>query len=193
MTQQTRRPITLRETIVQPGDILGARHQRVGRGQVSRIAVKTQVHEDDTPVRSQLDETTLPAGAVQTAGADPTVTTVVAGQSTDAGDDGYQLQGILSGHIYEDTDGSGVQNGAEPDLAGVDVVVTDSQGGVVTVTTDANGDWTASALPVGTATVDIDDSTLPVGLSQTEGADPNDVTVVADTDTDGGTDGYDPS
>jgi hypothetical protein len=137
-----------------------------------------------------VDEATLPAGAIQTAGTDPDNVTVVAGTSTDAGTDGYQLPGTLTGHIFEDSDGDGTQDVGEPDLAGVDVVITDSQNGSSTVTTDASGDWNATSLPAGSATVDVDAATLPAGAGQTAGTDPDNVTVVGGTSTDAGTDGY---
>ena len=57
---------------------------------------------------------------------DPTTVNVPAGGS--ASDvDGYQPPaGTVSGHIYEDTNGNGTQDPGEPDLAGVDVVITEA-------------------------------------------------------------------
>jgi hypothetical protein len=142
------------------------------------------------PATVDIDDTTLPAFAVQTAGADPSAATVVAGATTAAGDDGYQQPGNLTGTVYEDTDGDGVRDAGEPGLQGVDVVVTDVLASVTTWTTDANGDWTATGLPLGSATVDVDDATLPAGAVQTAGTDPNAVTVVAGASTPAGNDGY---
>ncbi|NEP95576.1 MAG: hypothetical protein F6K25_22825, partial [Okeania sp. SIO2G4] len=45
-----------------------------------------------------------------------------------------ELAGTVSGHLYLDTDGDGVQDEGEPDLENVDVVVTDSNGDTQTVT-----------------------------------------------------------
>ena len=53
----------------------------------------------------------------------------------------------VTGHVFLDLDGNGAQGAGEPDLANVDVVVTDSAGGTQVVTTDANGDWLASVGP----------------------------------------------
>ncbi len=50
----------------------------------------------------------------------------------------------ITGHVFLDLDGNGVQNGGEPDLANIDVTVTDSTGAIQTVTTDANGDYIAT-------------------------------------------------
>jgi uncharacterized repeat protein (TIGR01451 family) len=98
--------------------------------------------------------------------------------------------GTVSGHVYEDTNGNGVQDAGEPDLAGVQVEITDSAGNTQTVTTDANGDYSAT-VPAGDTTIDIVDATLPAGVTQTEGTDTTTVTVPS-----GGTasdiDGYQP-
>ena len=75
---------------------------------------------------------------------------------------------------------------------GVDVVITDSQGGTQTVTTDANGDYSAT-VPAGSTTADVDESTLPVGVDvQTAGVDSSTVIVPAGSNTDIGIDGYQP-
>lgn len=92
----------------------------------------------------------------------------------------FALQGggTVSGRVYLDADGNGTQDPGEPGLAGVDVTITDSQGGISTVTTDANGDY-ARAVPAGSTTLDIDEATLPAGAVQTEGTDPTVVDVPA--------------
>ncbi|MBT8440150.1 MAG: DUF11 domain-containing protein, partial [Gammaproteobacteria bacterium] len=136
-----------------------------------------------------------PTGTTQTEGDDPTTINALSGAFTNGGIDGFFLPGTLIGHIYEDINGNGVQDAGEPDLVGVDVIVTDSEGNTQTVTTNADGNWIAEDLPPGDAIIDIDDNTLPTGstlatLVQTEGADPNTVVVVAGADTDAGIDGY---
>jgi hypothetical protein len=84
--------------------------------------------------------------------------------------------GTVSGRVYQDNDGDGSQGAGEPGLAGVDVVITDSQAGVWTVTTDGNGDY-GRALPAGSTSLDVDETTLPAGAVQTEGTDPTVVVV----------------
>lgn len=124
-----------------------------------------------------VDESTLPTGFVQTAGTDPTVVTVPdGGIASDL--DGYQAQGTVSGHLFEDTDGDGVEDAGEPDLAGIDVVISDSQSGIQTLTSDATGDYSAT-VSAGSTTVDVDESTLPAGSVQTAGTDPTVVGVPA--------------
>ena len=120
---------------------------------------------------------TLPAGATQTEGTDPTVVTVPAG-GTASDIDGFQLQGTVTGVIYEDTNGNGTQDAGELGIADVTVEITDGQGDLYTVVTDANGVYTA-VVSEGDATIDIVDGTLPTGATQTEGTDPTVVTVPA--------------
>jgi len=100
-------------------------------------------------------------------------------------------QGTVHGHLYLDQNGDGTQDPGEPDLAGVDVVVTDANDGTHVVTTDANGDW-AVLVPPGLTTADVDetDPDYPTGSTQTEGTDPTTVTAVVGNSVDGGSDGY---
>ena len=125
-----------------------------------------------------IDETSLPVDSVQTGGTDPTDVNVTAGGTFFEENNGYNVPGTVEGHIYDDLNGNGVQDPGEPDLAGVDVVITDENGNTQTVTTDANGNYSAD-VPAGDVTVDIDESTLPVGTVQSEGTDPTVVTVTS--------------
>ncbi|WP_417558748.1 SdrD B-like domain-containing protein, partial [Mesoflavibacter zeaxanthinifaciens] len=115
-----------------------------------------------------VDETSLPADitdTLTTTGSDPETVTVV--------------EGDLSGTVFEDTNGNGVQDAGEAGIAGVEVIITDVDGNPTTVTTDANGDWTATDIPVGDATVDVDETTLPADITDTlttTGSDPETVT-----------------
>ncbi|WP_272974155.1 SdrD B-like domain-containing protein, partial [Croceibacter atlanticus] len=78
-------------------------------------------------------------------------------------EDGYYLpDGTVTGHVFEDTNNNGVQDAGEIDLAGVDVVITEADGTTQVVTTDADGNWTAT-VAAGTTTVDVDETTLPAG------------------------------
>ncbi len=65
--------------------------------------------------------------------------------------------GTVSGHLYIDTNGNSTQDVGEPDLENVDVIITDTLGITQTVTTDANGDWTAT-VPPGSTTADVDET-----------------------------------
>ena len=136
-----------------------------------------------------VDETTLPAGYLQTAGTDPDTVTVPAGGSVNAGDDGYQPRGTIEGHLFIDENGDGVQNAGEPNLSGIDVIITDAAGDTQTVTTDDNGDWSAD-VSAGEATADVDETTLPPGYVQTAGTDPSSADVPSGGTADAGDDGY---
>ncbi|MFK7957536.1 MAG: beta strand repeat-containing protein [Lysobacterales bacterium] len=134
---------------------------------------------------------TLPPGVTQTEGTDPTTVTAVAATDTDGGIDGFFTPATVSGHVYLDSNGNGTQDVGEPNLPNVDVVITGSDGMMQTVTTDANGDWSAS-VPPGPTSADVNEATLPAGVTQTEGTDPTLVAAVAGADTDAGNDGYQP-
>ena len=116
---------------------------------------------------------------------------VAAGATNNTLDAGFYQPGTVFGHLYIDTNGNGTQDSGEPDLANVNVVVTDVNGAIQTVSTDASGDWTA-AVPPGSTTANVDetDPQYPTGYTQTEGNDPTTVTAVSGANVDAGNDGY---
>ena len=88
--------------------------------------------------------------------------------------------GSVCGHVYNDQNANGKQDIGEKDLASINVCIQDVTGKQDLVTTDVNGDYCLSGVPVGTATVDIHEGTLPAGSVMTVGTtDPTTVTVVA--------------
>ncbi len=101
------------------------------------------------------------------------------------------ILGEITGHLYIDTNGNGTQDGGEPDLENVDVLVTDALGGTQTVTTDSNGDYTAT-VPAGDTITNIDetDPDYPAGYLQTEGTDPTTTSAVAGASTFTENDGF---
>jgi hypothetical protein len=110
-------------------------------------------------------------------------------------DFGYYQPGTVTGHLYIDTNGDGTQQPGEPDLVGVDVVITDANGDIQIVATDSNGDYSA-LVPVGDVTTNVDetDPQFPLNHLQTEGTDPTTVTLVTPGGTvDAGIDGYAPA
>ena len=118
--------------------------------------------------------------------------TPVQGGADNTNDFGFAPpQGTVNGHLYADTNGNGTQDAGEPDLAGVDLIITDSASNTRTVTTDANGDWSAT-VPPGFTTADVDetDPDYPTGYVQTEGTDPTYLTAVAASTVSAGNDGY---
>jgi hypothetical protein len=85
--------------------------------------------------------------------------------------------GDVTGRVFEDDDGDGVQDGGESGFAGVDVSVTDALGGVWSVVTDGNGDFVVVGVPVGDATVVV---ASPAGHVVTTDNQVQSVTVVED-------------
>ncbi len=90
--------------------------------------------------------------------------------------------GAVVGHIYDDLNGNGSQNSGEPNLANINVTITDGIGTETIVQTDPQGNYRADAIRPGTVSVDVDISTLPAGTIQTEGTNPTNVNVTADVD-----------
>ncbi|MBN8456579.1 MAG: carboxypeptidase regulatory-like domain-containing protein, partial [Verrucomicrobia bacterium] len=116
---------------------------------------------------------------------------LAAGATNNTIDAGYYQPGTVFGHLYINVNGNGAQDSGEPDLADVNVVVTDVNGNPQVVSTDSNGDWAATVPPgATTANVDETDPQYPVGYTQTEGDDPTDVTAVSGNNVDAGNDGY---
>ncbi len=136
----------------------------------------------------------VPAGYIQTEGTDPTVVTAPAGVTTSAGNDGYYTPATVTGHLYYDVNGNGVQEGGEPNLTNVTVTVT-SGTNIVLVSTDASGNWSAN-VPPGSVTNNVDNADadflaqVPPGYIQTEGTDPTVVNAPAGVTTPTGNDGY---
>jgi uncharacterized repeat protein (TIGR01451 family) len=75
----------------------------------------------------------------------------------------------ITGHVWLDLDNNQLDPGAgEPDIASVNVVITDVNGDVQVVTTDANGNWSAVVPPGLTrANVDETDPDFPPGATET--------------------------
>ncbi len=143
-----------------------------------------------------VDAATLPSGVINTGDPDSTKdgktsVTLVAAQNLTTANFGYQGNATVTGHLYIDTNGNSAQDSGEPDLANVDVLITDSLGFTQTVATNASGNWTAAVTP-GTTIADVQqsDPQYPAGSTQTQGNDPTTFTAVSATITNGGTDGY---
>ena len=123
-----------------------------------------------------VDDTTLPPGFILTTGSDTLSISLASGEDFNDADFGYQAPGIVTGHLFIDVNSNGVQDASEVGLAGVDIIITDSNLDQVTVTTDANGDYQAS-IPPGSTTLDVDDTTLPPAAVLTTANDPQVATV----------------
>ncbi len=114
---------------------------------------------------------TPPAGTAATVDPDGTGTphqaelTLTAGQSVSGRDFGYRYGGQLAGTVFEDTDGSAAQNGAEPGFDAVPVKLMEGANEVGTTTTDSNGDFIFENLAPGAYTLVIE--TPPAGTAAT--------------------------
>ncbi len=133
------------------------------------------------PVGSATAAYGTPSGYALTTGNASQTVTISDGVTTSAAAVGYQAvpNGDISGHVFSDTDGDGVEDAGEVGLADVSVTIVDSAGGISNATTSGTGDWTIAGLPVGDADVTY---TTPAGFTLTTG---NDMQTVAITD--GGT------
>jgi len=80
--------------------------------------------------------------------------------------------GAIAGHVFEDVNGNGLQDG-EPNLAGISITVVDAQGLTYTTTTDAAGNYSLFVFS-GVATVTV---TAPVNYGITTANSPQNVLV----------------
>ena len=145
----------------------------------------------------RVDTSTLPPGTSPTYDLDgigtPNATSVTLAPNQDRTDVdfGYRGNATVTGHLYIDTNGNHSQDPGEPNLANVDVKVTDVLGNPQTVTTDVNGNWSVLVI-AGDTTVKINelDPEYPTGYTQTEGDDPTTVSAVAAASVSAGNDGF---
>jgi uncharacterized protein (DUF2141 family) len=123
----------------------------------------------------RVDETQLPNTTV-TAGANPSTTFVVADTGTATAPTlGYAPVTTVSGTIFKDADNDGNWTAADSAHASVDVTLT--QGSTQTATTDASGNYSFSSVVGGAYTLDVDGSTIEVGMIATTGNLPASITV----------------
>jgi hypothetical protein len=135
-----------------------------------------------------INESTLPNGANQTAGTNPTRVAIAEG-GTAIDIDGYQLPlGKIEGIVFEDKNGNEVKDTSEPGISGVDVVITDNTGISRTVATNKEGVY-MEVVPVGPIVTNIVESMLPPTVKQTAGSDPTTV-VVSESSTSTDSDGF---
>jgi len=125
-------------------------------------------------------EITRPTGYLQSEGTNPTTVTIETGTNTEE-NNGFYEAGILVGHIYDDLDSNGTQDAGENDLKDIKVTITDSDGVEHVVYTGTDGNFTATDLSLGDATVNIDTTATSMlnGSTQTEGTNPTTVADIA--------------
>ncbi len=134
------------------------------------------------------DATDTPSGTTLTTFANPLRVTLRQGQDFVDADFGFVGSGTIGDRVWDDVDGDGVQDGGEPGISGVTVNLTEAgpDGTLGTAddlsfppqVTGATGLYTFPGLPGGTYHVDVDESTLPLGLrTRTSGDSPTLVTL----------------
>ena len=97
-------------------------------------------------------EVVAPSGTLLTTANATQTVTAVSKTETKATKIGFQPQNKVAGHVFSDTNGDGIQQAGELNLANLDLTVTDSSGALQTVKTNATGDYVAFVKP-GTVTV----------------------------------------
>ena len=78
----------------------------------------------------------------------------------------------VSGKVYKDVDGNGIQDTNEPNLVNHLVTITDSNGIDRSVQTDESGIWLVNGLPEGSSIININEDDLS-GLTISQGQNPN--------------------
>jgi hypothetical protein len=113
-----------------------------------------------------------------TTGNDLQTVSIADGSTASAADVGFDppAGGDISGHVFSDVDGNGIEDGSDIGLASVEVSITDFEGAVQTATTDSNGDFFVAGLAPGNAGVTW---TTPVNYTLTTGNDSQTIEVLA--------------
>ena len=98
--------------------------------------------------------------------------------------------GKVCGVVYEDINSNAQQDDNEIGAANIKVKIIDSNGDEHTVVTDNSGKYCQKNVLEGSASITVDETTLPTDAELTAGENPNDIDVVANKNNDAGTDGY---
>lgn len=95
-------------------------------------------------------------------------TSTVAGANNHSLDFGFAPLGAIGNRVWLDEDSNGYQDEGEDGLPNITVQLKDSGGTVIATTyTDANGNYLFKDLPAGSYFVQVLNSSVPTGLSQT--------------------------
>jgi len=138
-------------------------------------------------------DSTLPDNPSQVVGTDPTDVDVKAGVNNWEEHNGYVFPvptGKVCGTVYEDINQNGQQDDNETGKAGIVVKIIDANGDEQTETTNDLGKYCFTTVVEGSASIEVDESTLPKDATLTAGENPNSIDVEANTANQAGTDGY---
>jgi len=98
-----------------------------------------------------------------------TITTGIAGANNHTLDFGFTQLGAIGNYVWVDENSDGVQDEGERGIPNVTVQLKDSAGTVIaTTTTDSQGGYLFTDLPPADYFVDVDESTIPTGMTQTD-------------------------
>jgi large repetitive protein len=86
------------------------------------------------------------------------------------------LTGTVTGVVFNDTNGDGIQQPTEPGIPGIDVTLTPTGGTPIVVKTNQDGTYSIPNAPAGPGTINVTD---PTGTKLTTNNDPQPVTVPA--------------
>jgi len=98
--------------------------------------------------------------------------------------------GKVCGVVYEDINNNAQQDDNEIGAANIKVKIIDANGDEHTAVTDNSGKYCQEKVLEGSASITVDETTLPTDAELTAGENPNDIDVVANKNNDAGTDGY---
>jgi large repetitive protein len=132
-------------------------------------------YNSPVPAENSSVKVTDPNNTILTTNNNPQTVSVPQGETGNATPVGFQPLGTVTGHVFADTNGNGVQDTSDPNLVGVPVFVTPITGAPITVTTDKNGNYSAS-VPAGSVVVNVTD---PTNTKLTTANDPQTVVVPA--------------
>ncbi len=130
----------------------------------------------DSAYRVAVDETTTPAGTTLTTANNPLTVNLGVGENYRDADFGYQGVGSIGDLVWYDLNADGVFQIGEPGFANIDVtlewagpdgVLGSADDRTFTTTTDANGGYLFSGLPLGNYRVTVDAADLPAGFTPT--------------------------
>ncbi len=107
---------------------------------------------------------------------DATNVTIAASNDVDTADFGYDVPNAITGEVWEDSNGDGLQDTNEPPLEGVTVYL-DNGACVIGIdcpstTTNPDGSYAFVDLPDGTYTILVDNGSTPLGADWENTADP---------------------
>jgi len=138
-------------------------------------------------------DSTLPDNPSQVVGTDPTDVDVKAGVNNWEEHNGYVFPvptGKVCGTVYEDINGNGQQDDNETGKAGIVVKIIDANSEKQTETTNDAGKYCFATVVEGSASIEVDVTTLPQDATLTAGKNPNSIDVEANIANQAGTDGY---